>query len=166
MRKKFSKEYKDMMKQHKKKIMEYAKNASVDPFDWAPGLQVFVDHLYFMRDYYALGENVWACEIEEHPSREQCLNMIIAEYEAWNNCEDKYTKIFFKNEPDVDKKVESLLAQGYHLKEDKDPMFKDCIFLYLYEDHHENTEKMCKEYEYHRNRFFELVSEHLEYLWD
>lgn len=162
----FSKEYRKMMKHYKKMILKDAKDASKDPFDYGPGLQMFVDHLYFMRDYYRLGENVWACEEENMPTREQCLNMILAEYEEWQNCDDKYTKVIFKFEADAEQQVKDLVTRGYHLKEETDDMFKDVYFLYKYEDYHENTQKMCEEYAFHRKRFFELLDTYLEYLWD
>lgn len=164
--KRLSKEYKQMCKKWKKIICKDAKNAARDPFDWNPGLQVFVDHLYFMRDYYRNGENVWACEVEDAPSREQCLNMIIAEYEDWMNCEDKYTKVIFKDEPGAEEEIKRLVSLGYHLKEEDDEMFKDVVFLYKFKDFTKNTNAMVKEYNYHRKRFFELLGEYLEFLWD
>ena len=161
-----SKAYRKMKKYYKKLILRDAKSASIDPFDYSFGLQVFVDHLYFMRDYYRLGENVYGAESEDGPSREQCLNMILAEYEEWQNCDEKYTKVIFKGEKDAEDQLNDLMSKGYHLKEEKDNMFKDVYFLYKYEDYHENTQKMCEEYAFHRKRFFELLDLYLQHLWD
>lgn len=163
MKTKRSKDYKKMMKGYKKLIIKDGKHAATDPFDWGPGLQVFVDHLYFMRDYYALGENVWAEEIPDVPSREQCLNMILAAYEAWMTCDEKYMVIVYKHEPDAEEKIQDLLRKGYFLQKRED---KNCAIFHLYEDRKENSEKFVKEYEMHRKRFFELLSDYLEYLWD
>ena len=81
-----SKEYKKMIRKYKKMIRKDAKDASTKPFDYDFGLQMFVDYLYFMREYYELGENVFALELDNYPTRLQILNMILAAYEDWQNC--------------------------------------------------------------------------------
>ena len=91
-----SKQYKKLFKKHRKEIMKQAKKASKNPFDFGVGLELFVKHLYFMHDYYELGENVWAQENEEI-TRLEMLNQILAEYLAWDRCidffaETKWTK--------------------------------------------------------------------------
>ena len=143
MKKKLSKEYKNMCKKYSKDIMKDAKLASKDPFDWFPGLKVFVDHLYFMREYYRLGENVWAQEDENAPTREQCLNMILAEYEDWQHCEDKYYEVVYKE----DSKAFAVYSKVSESREETGDLF-------------------LKEYNYHRKRFFELLSDYIEFLWD
>lgn len=160
-----SKDYKKMIKANKKLIMKDAKAASTDSFDWGIGLQVFVDHLYFMREYYELGENVWGAEAEGVPTRLQILNLILATYEEWINCENKYTVIIHKDEGE--EKLKEYLAKGYFLQErDESPLFKDCYILYRYATFEENTKACSREYNRSRKRFFELLGEYIEYLWD
>ena len=112
--KKYSKEYKKMCKKHKKLITKSAKEASTNPFSYYVGLKVFVEHLKFMQEYYALGENVHAKESEDI-KREHILNMVLAEYNEWIDETCKY-----------------------------------------------NFEKSI----YHRKRFFELLGEYIDELWD
>ena len=158
-----------MMKKHRDIILKDAKSASEDPFDWAIGLRVFVDHLYFMRDYYELGENVVALDEEGKPTRWQYLNLILAEYEEWVTCEDKYFKVIFKDDKEAEEKLQKLLKQGYYLKEQNDAspsIFNHCYFLYKNKDWHENITLNNKEYDLHRKKFFELLGEYLEYISD
>jgi len=168
--KKFSKEYNKMFKHYKNIIMKDAKQAASDPFDYGPGLQLFIDHLYFMRDYYRNGENVWACEIEGVPSREQCLNMILSEYEAWIGNSDKYTKVILMNEPNAKEEIAKWVSLGYSAdyksSENSPELFKVVVFLHKYGDYKENQQNEVKEYLHHKKRFFELLCEYIDTLWD
>lgn len=156
---KFSKKYKEMIKRHSKKIKEDAKSAAEDPFDWEPGLQVFVDHLYFMRDYYSLGENVWAKEDctwrdDVKYTRLQMLNQILDEYEGWMNCEHKY---FIHHDTGGKENGRGLIING-------EPT--DWWIEYLIPDYKENVEAFHKEYDEHKSKFFTLLAEYIEFLWD
>ena len=157
-----------MMKFNKKRIMKSAKEASVNPFDWGVSIEMYVNHLYFMRDYYALGENVWACEIEGMSSRKEMLDEILQEYEKWQNSEDKYVVVLVKSDKDYEEQLKKYLDAGYFLKDDigKEPLLKGVTFLYKYENFYENIEKCNEEYARHRKNFFELLEKYIEYLWD
>ena len=154
-----SKEYKNMFKRHKKSIMEQAKYASTDPFDWGVSLELLIKHLYFMRDYYKLGENVWAMEEKGKPTRLECLEMILAEYEDWMHCDDKYWGWDLGDTEDTFmwSKKPTPEETGRHIMKLKN---------LVYEDDNKNREAFEKEYKYHRKRFFELLEEYIESLWD
>ena len=164
-----SKQYKQMMKKWKKKILKDAKDASTSPWDYGFGLDMFVDYIYFMRDYYALGENVWQAE-ESHNEVKDSLNRAINEYEEWQNCHEKYIKIIHKSEDDYEKQLKHWLRLGYHLKEEKEDnkndILKDVSVLYFYEDIRKTYDEMRDEYIKHRDNFFRLVSDNIENWWD
>ena len=117
----------------------------------------FVAHI---RDYYKLGENVWGIDEEGKPTRLQLLNMILAAYNDWINCEDRYwgwdetdttdTFMFTKKNPTT-KQIETHIMKLKNLK---------------YEDDKKNLEAFQKEYTYCKKHFFELLGEHIEELWD
>lgn len=156
---KLSKKYHKMMKKHKKNIMAQARNASVDPFDWEPGLWMLVQHLYFMRDYYELGENVWAKEDKEWRddvkyTRLEMINQILNEYEGWMNCHDKY---FIHHDTGGKENGKGIIING----ERTDWWIEDLI-----PDYKANVEAFNKEYIKHKRKFFKLLADYIEYLWD
>ena len=157
--KSFSKNYKGMIKRNSKIIKKDAKAAAKDPFDWEPGLQVFVDHLYFMKDYYSLGENVlskedctWRDDVKY--TRLQMLNQILDEYEGWINCESKY---FIHHDTGGKENGKGLIINN-------EPT--DWWIEYLIPDYKENVAAYKKEYVEHRKNFFNLLNEYIELLWD
>lgn len=159
-----SKEYKAMMRHHKKAIMKQARVASKDPFDWGTGLELFVDHLYFMRDYYALGENVWAEEDCNWKSsvkytRLEMLTQILDEYEEWMHCDEKYWGWDETDTTDTFmwSKRPTPAETGVHIRK-----LKNLVF----EDDEENRNAYTKEYEEHRKNFFKLLDKYIELLWD
>lgn len=56
----YSREYKKMMRKYRKEAIEIAKECA--PWDWCWSQSFIVNHLKWMRDYYANGENVVAVE--------------------------------------------------------------------------------------------------------
>ena len=158
-----SKEYKKMIKKYKKMIRNDAKDASIRPWDYGFGLQMFIDHLYFMRDYYALGENVWALEDQSAPTREQILNMILAAYEDWQNCEHKY--VIYVDVKDKEK-VQLYTDLGYYKYTTKLLDKLEVIAFHKYKDQRETYSKMSEDYARQRKKFFELLGEYIEFLWD
>lgn len=79
--KQLRKAYKKMMKAHKKQILKAAKDASENPFEFEQGLMMLIEHLKFMRDYYALGYNVMAQEIEGVRPRLEGIEAALEEYD-------------------------------------------------------------------------------------
>lgn len=170
-KKKFSKEYHNLIKRNNKKLVKLAKETR--PWDYSWGIELLVLHLEYMKEYYSNRENVVALENYEwdpkaiKKSRLEMIQDILSEYYAWRECDDKYTKVIFKNEDNAKEKVDNLIKEGYHLKEEnEDSCLKDCYFLYLYDDYHINIKEMSKEYALHRKNFFNLLNKYIEELWD
>lgn len=160
-----SKEYRKLMRYHRKVVMRDARNASKDPFDWGAGLQVFVDHLYFMRDYYRLNENVWGAEEEGHPTRLQMLDIILSKYEDWMGCEDRYYAFVGKEDAG---RISELVRQGFHLQTtpERKGIAIDVTMLTRYADRSETDRRFAEDYERCRRRFFGSLAEYIEFLWD
>ena len=155
-----TREYKCMIKKYQKKFKKMAKD--VNPWDYYFGLNFLIEHLKFMRDYYELGENVWAQEVEGVPTRLQILNMILVELNDWQKCDDKYIKIVLIHNEEDRKEVDKLCSQGYYIYKDKN----NVVILHKYDTNEKNLKEFEKEYSYHRKRFFELLGTYIEYLWD
>lgn len=155
-RKKFSKNYYKMFRKNKHNILNIAKIASEDPFDAFIGLEMFVAHLKFMKDYYELGENVWSAEdntwdksAKNLPSRLGMLEEILTEYDNWMNCDDKYYKLrYCEDESNEDKGKFTYEIEG------------------LLKDKKENATAYKKEYEEHKRNFFKLIVKYIERIWD
>ena len=158
-----SKDYKRMMKKWKRVIRKYGKDASTNPWDWSYGLDAFIQYLYFMRDFYTLGENVWQVD-ECRQEVVDTLNTTLDEYEAWVNCDDKYTKVLFKNDDNYETNLKHWLDLGYYQEEDSS--FNDVAFLHLHKDYLENLDKCAQEYNEHKVKFFALLGENIEKWWD
>lgn len=90
------KEYFKMLKHYKKTIRALAKDASTKPFDWQFGMDLFIEYMKFMKEYYEIGYNVWACEITKKCTRAKSLAMTLDEYNTWMDNDsaifDKYYK--------------------------------------------------------------------------
>lgn len=77
------KEYKKIIKKYRKTFKKLAKE--VHPFDARFGLNMFVEHLKFMREYYQNGYNVMAQELEGHLTRFEGIDKAIRLYElGWD----------------------------------------------------------------------------------
>lgn len=157
--------YKKIMKKQKKELDKIHKDLSTSPWAGGYGIEYFVQFLRFMRDYYENGYNVHAydnCECPEfecpdRPTRLQSLNMVIAAYDEWQACENKYYK-WVPNDPTkyIDIKTEdngdgtcTITDLGGHIQ-------------YLLEDPEENRKAFIKEYETLRKQFFDLLAEYYE----
>lgn len=126
------------------------------------GVQLFVQYLEWVRDYYKNGENVHAAErFEWNPdaiqkTRLQMIEEIINEYNEWQTCEEKYFKVVLDGEykdhknPDGTYTVDSL---GSHLE-------------YSLGDRDLTIKAFNDEYGFHRKKFFELLNEYIEELDD
>ena len=134
-----------MMKTHQKELKTLAKNA--DPFDYNDGLRLFIEHLRWMKDYYALGENVWAMEEEGEPTRLESLTEALRHYDAWQNAEDKYIKVV-------------------ELDHDAENGKFSYRFEYLLGDREETYKAMNAEQEQERALFFSTLAQYLESWWD
>lgn len=162
---KHSKKYKQILKQYRKSILKCAKEASKCPWESMFGLDMFVEFLKYMKDYYTLGENVFQCD-ECKENVIDTLTKTLSEYDAWQHCEDNYTKVLYKNDINYNKDLKHWLRLGYHLQEQTDPLFTNVVFLHKYEDFQENVKEMTKEYLEHRKNFFNLICENIETWWD
>ena len=159
------KKYKKMMKKYRKNLYKINKSTSRCPWSSGAGLEYFVEYLRFMREYYEIGYNVWAydnCECEEfecpdHPTRLQSLNMVLAAYEEWEACEDKYFK-WVPDDPKNPYKMETKKTEdGYLEVTDWGGHIEG-----LLSDREENLKAYDKEYKRLKKQFFELVAEYFE----
>ena len=122
--------------------MKGAKEASTRPYDWAFGLGLFVDYLYFMRDWFVNGKDVHQVDESANEIITQ-LNEVLAAYESWMNCEEEFMKWI----PDNDK------TMGGH-------------FEYLQGTREATVKKLSEEYPRRREHFFELLGKNIEKWWD
>ena len=158
---KFSRSYKQMMKKNKKNLIKLAKETK--PWDWNYGIELLIAHLNFMKEYYENGENVWAREdCEWNPNaiqktRLQMINEILSEYDEWMNCFDKYHKLI--EHPETYKSTQN--PDGTVTVHDL-----GCHLEYALGDRDLTTKAYSEEYLFHRKKFFELLNEYIEALWD
>lgn len=162
--------YKKIMNAQKKELDKIHKDLRRSPWTGNFGIEYYVQFLRFMRDYYENGYNVWAydnCEVPEfvdekdRPTRLQSLNMVIAAYEEWQACYDKYYKWVPDDlEKPINWKTEKTEDGAYKITD------LGGHIQHLLEDPEANRKAFTKEYEMLRKRFFELLAEYHEDWWD
>lgn len=140
--KKRSTKYKEMVKSHKEKIMSAAKQASIYPFDYAFGLNMFVEYLRFMKDYYELGENVYG-EDNTKLTRLESLTYVLKLYDEWATFSNKY---------EVETEQPSAIGNWFVCE-----TTTKCRLGLV---------EFNKEYKGARDRFFKAVSKYIEEWWD
>jgi len=156
-----SPEYLAMMDAHHKEWMEIAENAG--PWEWSYGLDAFIEHLKWMRDYYKLGENVWAAEENEDkrykkvPTRLQTIEKTLYYYDKWQNAENDFIKIVehpetykSREEPDGTIVIEDL---GYHWE-------------YKYKSIKRTYKKIAKVQNKNKKLFYKMLYKYMESWWD
>lgn len=160
MHKKFSKQYKKMMKTHRKALKNYTKTC----FPWnQQGLDLLIKYLEWVRAYYENGENVQAMEnFEWDPeaikkTRLEMVEEILNEYNEWQTCEDKYFKVVhhpetYKSHSNGDGTV-TIDDLGFHVE-------------YSLGDHDLTNKAFINEYNFHKHQFFELLEKYIEELSD
>lgn len=162
--------YKKLMREHRKKMKKLAKECH--PFDWGCGLEMLMEHIYWMRDYYKNGYNVWAAEDNTWkdcslPTRLETLNMAIQLYNSWQNLDDKYYCYVYTMEEAVQKVKEGWYLQSNpNSKIDKALGRTGMYSLSKLPTWAQTTAEYNKEYEKNRKEFFLYVSENIEGWWD
>lgn len=166
--------YKKMNRTYRKTLKKLVKDSG--PWEWSYGLDMFIEFLKWMRDYYKLGYNVWATEDcnafpdidKDKPTRFESLDTAIKLYEKWQNCDDEFMKVIFLDEPNAQEQIDELVEQGYTVcvREKNDTLLKNTAFLYKFKDSKENNEAYTKAYLEYKKQFFEYVGEHIEEWWD
>ena len=158
------KEYEQMMKKYNKLFRQDAKNLC--PWDWSFGLDMFVNFLRWMLDYYKLGYNVWASDETTEKTRVESLQETLLWYDRWLNCCDDYYKIAHNKE-----ELKHYLDLGFHLISKEDDASEDYITkqgwysLTLYEGK-ENTKACNKAYKDYKHKFFACLEKYIEEWWD
>ena len=159
--KSLKKQYLKDLRRHKKELIKIAKTAY--PWDYGWILDFIVEHLKMMRDYYALGYNVWGLDTDEEDSRLNIANKLIYEYES-------YLELPLKERQEI---ADSLGVELNKIEDNiefipcDDP--KGIITNNKYYDDSIYSEwiNMCWDYEkMHYINFFDLLKEKLNYLWD
>ena len=80
--KRLRREYKRMCKTHRKNLLKEIASKDFGPWDYGHGVFLFVEFLKYMRDYYALGYNVFA--LDEDDDRLRTLQETIDAYEKYD----------------------------------------------------------------------------------
>lgn len=147
--------YQLIMEYYKKSIRKLAKKASTDPFDSAVGMEMLIEHLKFMRDYYANGYNVWAMEVEGHPSRQEGIEMALTEYKLMNSegyGDDDLVYNYFESYINTDYGTEIKLP---NYNKPLNGLTKDEAF-----------EKLREEALYHKKMFYKILEQEFDIWWD
>jgi hypothetical protein len=144
MKHKYSKEYQRMCHDFKHRL-EVAHKTCVDaPFDAESALHYFIEYLYFMKEYYTLGENVWAAEIKGH-NRLKKITEALKEWEEYSQfCFNKY----------------------YHIEKSKENANVYDVTPLMHEDADVNSELYVKQLEQHWKKFWKIISKEIRYWWD
>ena len=160
-----NKDYQAMLAKYKKSLTKINKDASASPWEWSWGLNYLVEFLRFMRDYYALGVNVWSMERKDEdpkrykdvPTRLETLTKTLEYYDKWQGLEDEYIKVV--DHPETYKE---------HSNGDGTVTIDDfgCHCEYLYGSMKKTYKKLAKEQEKYKKLFFMSLAEHIEEWWD
>ena len=165
------KAYKKMLHKYKKLLKKDAKG--INPFDYGLGLEMFIDFLKFMQEYYELGYNVWAMERKDEdpknnaniPTRAESLKETIQAYNLWKHADEYFTKIV-KTEQERD----YYIKMGYHLQPPSSSITttinEDYYYLTSFADLHQNTEAINEAQINYKHKFFECLEKYLEEWWD
>ena len=165
--------YKKMMKNYRRILKDNVKEAG--PWEGSMIHWFVVDYLKWMRDYYKLGVNVCGMEHKDSdpeffgpdfPTRLDRIEEILKEWELYqdSNVNDKYyTQIPY--ELDVHKMfVPSEGGKYYTFDGDAwDSQFRPNG---PWKTYNEAYDACKKEEEEHLKKFYELLLEHLPWLWD
>ena len=161
-----SSEYKEMMEKHQKEWAEIAENAG--PWEWSYGLDALVEHLRWMRDYYALGENVWGQEDKEWKkgvkyTRLETLEKTLFYYDKWMNLEDEYIQVVehgkMKSHDNGDGTA-TIDDLGFH-----------CIYKYGPRNNNRKAmkityRKLHKAQQKYKKLFYKMLYKYMESWWD
>ena len=160
-----NKDYQAMLAKYKKSLTKINKDASASPWEWSWGLNYLVEFLRFMRDYYALGVNVWSMERKDEdpkrykdvPTRLETLTKTLEYYDKWQGLEDEYVKVV--DHPETYKERSN--GDGTVTIDDF-----GCHCEYKYGSMKKTYEKLAKEQEKYKKLFFASLAEHIEEWWD
>ena len=141
---------------YKKSIKQLAKEASKVPFDNNAGMLMLIEHLKFMRDYYANGYNIWAMELEDHPTRQEGIEMALTEYRlAYDECVDDAEGLVYSY-------FEPCINTEYGA-EIKLPDFNKPLNGLTTK---EAFERMREEILLHRHMFYKILEQEFDTWWD
>ena len=164
--KKHSPEYEAMMAKHKGEWARIAENAG--PWEWSWGLDALVEHLYWMRDYYKLGENVWGQEDKEWKkgikyTRLETLEKTIAYYEKWQSLEDEYIKVIHRGDMKTHDNGDGTCTI--------DDLGFDCVYKYGPRNDRRKAmiityKKLYKAEQKYKKLFYKMIMKYMESWWD
>lgn len=146
-----SQAYYDMMDNHSKALKDIADEAG--PWEWEYGLDLFVEHLRWMKDYYTINENVWC---EDH-NRLETITKALEYYDKWQSVEDEYITVVdhpetYKTTDNGDGTV-TVNSFGFHCEYKCGSMKRT----------YRKIAKLQKKY---KKLFFKTVLENMESWWD
>ena len=160
--KEYSDKYTAMMNKYRKSLNKLNKEGNHCPWEWSFGLDYLVEFLRFMRDYYALGENVWAQEDCEWVkgvkyTRLQTLTKTLEYYDKWQNVENEYIQVVYHPE-----------TYAEHDNEDGTTTVDDLGFhcVYKYGTAKRTRKKIRKVQDKYKKLFFKNLYKYIETWWD
>ncbi len=149
-----------MNNSHKTELKRICMEAG--PWEWSFGIDLLVEHLRWMRDYYTLGENVWGKEDKEWKkgikyTRLEGIEKALYYYDMWKTVEDRY--IFLTENP-----------TGSKLKDNGDGTSTVVEFgynvIYKCGTAKRTYKKIYKEERKYKRLFYKMLEEHMEEWWD
>lgn len=160
-----NKDYQAMLAKYKKSLAHINTHACASPWEWSWGLNYLVEFLRFMRDYYALGVNVWSMERKDedpkryknYPTRLDTLTKTLEYYDKWQGLEDEYVKVV--DHPETYKE-----RSNGDWTVSIDDFWRHCE--YKCGSMKKTYEKLAKEQEKYKKLFFASLAEHIEEWWD
>lgn len=141
-------QYKRMIKKYYKRLVSKARYAGKNPFDAELGIELLAIYIKYMQDYYELGENVHAEEIEGH-DRYTTLAAAYDAYELGWDINHRLSKRYYELH---------LIDEETALVDTDRPLFG-----LTKEAAEEQMKAKQKEYQV---EFFRIVSEEYHYWWD
>lgn len=147
-----STKFTDMMAENENKLIDIAKNST--PFDWEHGLDAFIGHLRWMRDFYRLGEGVAAKENSGERTRLETIELALSYYDKWINSEKNF--IWFVETREMkpnDNGTDTVEKMG-----------RKCV--YKYGSAKRTYKKLCKYQQKNKKLFFKTLYKYMETWWD
>lgn len=169
---KYSQDYYDMLKEGAEKLDKIHKSARKSPWEWSWGLDYLVAFIRFMRDYYKVGENVWAMEQKDEdpkryknvPTRLQTLEKTLYYYDKWQNLESEYIRVVdhpktYRAHDNGDGTV-TIQDMGFHCEYKYGPRNNRRKAMMI------TYKKLNKDQAKYKKKFYKMLMKYMESWWD
>lgn len=155
--------YKKLCNKYQKSLVKIARDTW--PTDYGFGLQMVIEFLKFMRDYYKEGLNI-GLDGERQIPRLASINMCLQYYDSWSNCDDDFFIIVPKAE------VEKYQRLGWYIpiEHQDNRVLMDSDSRYATMTKYQSFGETNKFYEIacakRKALFFDYLCRHIEEWWD